>query len=115
MKLQAGHARDTPVPQEASRLEGPLRATAARSTWLSDFFPGYFALMMGIGIVAVTARLPDYELIAWPLLRISLLAYAVLWVLLLARDRCAFRVRHPRTSSLPIACSAIGSCFRLAH
>ena len=32
-----------------------MRPAAAGATWLSDFLPGYFALVMGTGIVAVAA------------------------------------------------------------
>ena len=53
--------------------------------WLRDFFPGYFALVMGTGIVAVAARLLGRDLIAWPLFVISLAAYPLLWAILLAR------------------------------
>ncbi|HEY6451349.1 MAG TPA: tellurite resistance/C4-dicarboxylate transporter family protein [Steroidobacteraceae bacterium] len=53
--------------------------------WLRDFFPGYFALVMGTGIVAVAARLLHYETLSWPLFAIALLAYPLLWLLLLAR------------------------------
>jgi tellurite resistance protein TehA-like permease len=53
--------------------------------WLRDFFPGYFAMVMGTGIVAVAARLLGRDALAWPLFGISLAAYPVLWVILLAR------------------------------
>ncbi len=53
--------------------------------WLREHFPGYFALVMGTGIVAVAARLLGHQAIAWPLFVISLAAYPVLWAILLAR------------------------------
>lgn len=53
--------------------------------WLRDFFPGYFALVMGTGIVAVAARLLGHSVLGWPLFAISLAAYPVLWAILLAR------------------------------
>jgi tellurite resistance protein TehA-like permease len=53
--------------------------------WLRDFFPGYFALVMGTGIVSVAARLLHYIAVSWTLFLIALAAYAVLWVILLAR------------------------------
>lgn len=40
---------------------------------------------MGTGIVAVAARLLGYAALSWVLFAIALLAYAVLWVVLLAR------------------------------
>ena len=60
-------------------------ATAAGPAWLRDFFPGYFALVMGTGIVAVAAHLLRYPALSWALFIIALTAYAVLWVILLAR------------------------------
>jgi tellurite resistance protein TehA-like permease len=59
--------------------------------WLRDFFPGYFALVMGSGIVAVAARLTGHDVLGWPLFYVSVAAYPVLWVILLARV-----VRFPR-------------------
>ena len=53
--------------------------------WLRDHSPGYFALVMGTGIVAVAARLLGHPAVAWPLFAISLSAYPVLWAILLAR------------------------------
>jgi tellurite resistance protein TehA-like permease len=53
--------------------------------WLRDFFPGYFAMVMGTGIVAVAARLLGRNALAWPLFVISLATYPVLWTILLAR------------------------------
>lgn len=40
---------------------------------------------MGTGIVAVAAQLLSYAALAWPLFVISLIAYPLLWVMLLAR------------------------------
>jgi tellurite resistance protein TehA-like permease len=69
------------------------RGTTAEAgpLWLRDFFPGYFAMVMGTGIVAVAARLLGRDLVAWPLFALSLAAYPLLWALLLARI-----VRFPR-------------------
>ena len=53
--------------------------------WLRDHSPGYFALVMGTGIVAVAARLLGHPAVAWPLFAITLSAYPVLWAILLAR------------------------------
>jgi tellurite resistance protein TehA-like permease len=51
------------------------RATAeVGPLWLRDFFPGYFAMVMGTGIVSVAARLLGRDLLAWPLFAISLAA-----------------------------------------
>lgn len=53
--------------------------------WLRDFFPGYFALVMGTGIVAVAARLTRHDVVGWALFYFSLAAYPVLWAIFLAR------------------------------
>jgi len=63
--------------------EGPV--------WLREFFPGYFALVMGTGIIAVAARLLRYDLLSWSLFVIALVAYPILWTILLARI-----IRFPR-------------------
>jgi tellurite resistance protein TehA-like permease len=60
-------------------------AAAAGPAWLRDFFPGYFALVMGTGVVAVAARLLHYSALSWPLFAIALAAYPILWIILLAR------------------------------
>src|SRR5581483_12085212 len=60
-------------------------------TWLRDFFPGYFAMVMGTGIVAVAARILHFSALAWPLFAIAVIGYGVLWIIVLAR-----MVRHPR-------------------
>jgi tellurite resistance protein TehA-like permease len=70
--------------------------------WLRDFFPGYFALVMATGIVAVAARLLHYEVLSWSLFVIALCAYVLLWMLMLAPLRrittrpsptCSFSIR----------------------
>jgi tellurite resistance protein TehA-like permease len=53
--------------------------------WLREFFPGYFALVMATGIVAVAARLLQHGTLSGALFWIALAAYVVLWVILLAR------------------------------
>lgn len=60
-------------------------AAKAGPAWLRDFFPGYFALVMGTGVVAVAAKLLGRPILGWPLFAIGLAAYPVLWVILLAR------------------------------
>jgi tellurite resistance protein TehA-like permease len=74
--------------------------------WLRDFFPGYFALVMATGIVAVAARLLGYGLLAWVLFAIAVGAYAVLWILLLARI-----ARFPRTVIAEFADHERGPAF----
>jgi tellurite resistance protein TehA-like permease len=57
----------------------------AGPVWLRDFFPGYFAMVMGTGINAVAARLLGYDALGWSLFVISLAAYPLLWAILLTR------------------------------
>jgi tellurite resistance protein TehA-like permease len=84
--LRAAQASAKQAADDARR-----HSVTAEAKWLRDFFPGYFALVMGTGIVAVAARQLGYRLVAWPLFVIALLAYAVLGIILLAR-----LVRFPR-------------------
>lgn len=74
--------------------------------WLRDFFPGYFALVMGTGIVAVAARLTGREVIAWILFYFSVAAYPVLWVILLAR-----LIRFPRAVAADFVSHERGPTF----
>lgn len=55
------------------------------SEQVAGLFPGYFALVMATGIVSIAAFLLEMAIIAWTLLAINLIAYTVLWALLLAR------------------------------
>ena len=56
-----------------------LSATAA------DLFPGYFALVMATGIISIAAFQLKMKPVAWVLLAINLIAYLILWLLLLVR------------------------------
>jgi tellurite resistance protein TehA-like permease len=84
------------------------RAVAAQAgaAWLREFFPGYFALVMGTGIVAVAARLLHYALLSWALFAIALAAYLLLWVILLAR-----LIRFPRAVIADFASHERGPAF----
>lgn len=52
---------------------------------VANLFPGYFALVMATGIVSVAAWLLGMPVLAWGLLVINVVVYAVLCLLLLAR------------------------------
>lgn len=52
---------------------------------IAGLFPGYFALIMGTGIVSIAAFLENMRWIAWALLAVNLVAYVVLWLLTLIR------------------------------
>lgn len=85
-----------------------MRTPAAEGgpLWLRDFFPGYFALVMGTGIVAVAAHLLGYRLLAWVLFVIALVAYALLWLVLVAR-----LIRFPRAVLADFASHERGPTF----
>ncbi len=53
-----------------------------------DLYPGYFALVMATGIVSIAAHLLEMAAVAWALLGINGVAYAVLWLLTLVRLTC---------------------------
>jgi tellurite resistance protein TehA-like permease len=52
---------------------------------LADLFPGYFALVMATGIIAVGASQQNIRWLAWALLWVNVAFYVVLWVLYLLR------------------------------
>ena len=51
----------------------------------ADLFPGYFALVMATGIISTATFLLEMKWLAWVLLVINLIAYAVLSLLLITR------------------------------
>lgn len=54
-------------------------------SFIANLFPGYFALVMATGIVSIASFLLEVEAVARALLFINVLAYSVLWVLLIIR------------------------------
>jgi tellurite resistance protein TehA-like permease len=51
----------------------------------ADLFPGYFALVMATGIISIACYLLDMMTLARALLVVNIVAYALLWLLLLLR------------------------------
>ena len=51
----------------------------------ADLFPGYFALVMATGIISVACYLLDMMTVARVLLIVNVIAYVLLWMLLLLR------------------------------
>lgn len=51
----------------------------------ADLFPGYFALVMATGIISIACFLLEMNGIALGLLLVNLVAYVILWLLLLLR------------------------------
>src|SRR5438128_3778288 len=50
-----------------------------------NLFPGYFALVMATGIISIAAFQLSLKPVAWILLVINVIAYAILWLFLLIR------------------------------
>jgi len=50
-----------------------------------NLFPGYFALVMATGIISIAAFQLSLKPVAWVLLVINVIAYAILWLLLVIR------------------------------
>jgi tellurite resistance protein TehA-like permease len=51
----------------------------------ANLFAGYFALVMATGIISIAAFQLSMKPVAWVLLAVNLIAYAILWALLLLR------------------------------
>lgn len=52
---------------------------------VEGLFPGYFALVMATGIIAIASHLLNMNMVAWALHFINLVAYVVLWGFTLTR------------------------------
>jgi tellurite resistance protein TehA-like permease len=87
---------------------------------LADLFPGYFALVMATGIIAVGASQQNIGWLAWALLWVDVAFYAVLWVLYLlrlARYRARFvddltsHQRGPAFLTMVAGTNVLGACF----
>src|SRR5436190_5486560 len=59
--------------------------TSKISEAAANLFPGYFALVMATGIISIAAFQLSMKPVAWILLVINVIAYAILWLLLLIR------------------------------
>jgi len=60
-------------------------ASGRMRTAAADLFPGYFALVMATGIISIAAFQLQMKPVAWVLLAVNLIAYVMLWLLLLIR------------------------------
>ena len=67
------------------------KLAAAVKDGIRDLFPGYFALVMATGIVSIACHLLKMELVAQVLFQLNKVAYAILWILILARLVFFFR------------------------
>jgi tellurite resistance protein TehA-like permease len=61
------------------------RGTNAVLRAAADLFPGYFALVMATGIISIACFLLEMRTISFVLLGVNVMAYVILWVLLLLR------------------------------
>ena len=59
--------------------QGSIASAAA------NLFPGYFALVMATGIISIAAYFVELRSLAWALFALNILAYLILWALLLIR------------------------------
>lgn len=91
-----------PAPAESSDPPAPASAVAT-------LFPGYFALVMATGIIAIGAFLKDVEWLAQGLYAIAAVAYVVIAVLMTLR-----LVRYPRRVVADITSHARGFAFMTA-
>ena len=78
----------------------------AEGTAIATLFPGYFALVMATGIIAIGASQQDLDWLAQILFAIAVVAYVVLAVLLVAR-----LVRYPRALTADLTSHAKGFAF----
>ncbi|HEX6563328.1 MAG TPA: tellurite resistance/C4-dicarboxylate transporter family protein [Chthoniobacterales bacterium] len=65
----------------------------ARRSFVADFFPGYFGLVMATGIVSIALRSAEWYLFSNLLFGINVVSFCVLWgitILRLGRHRVAF-------------------------
>ena len=84
----------------------------------ADLFPGYFALVMATGIVSIACFLLEMKTLAVVLLVVNIVAYVVLWLLLLLRLSLFFgrvkedlnnHVRGPGFFTVVAGTSVLGS------
>lgn len=79
---------------------------AARRAAVAGLFPGYFAMVMATGVIAVAAHLEDVDWLAHPLYLVAVGAYVVLAALLVVRV-----VRYPRRFGADVVAHAKGFAF----
>ncbi|HEU4510882.1 MAG TPA: tellurite resistance/C4-dicarboxylate transporter family protein [Pyrinomonadaceae bacterium] len=85
---------------------------------VADLFPGYFALVMATGIISIACYLLEMQTLAVALLVVNIVAYALLWLLLLLRlflffgrvkDDINNHVRGPGFFTVVAGTSVLGS------
>ena len=85
---------------------------------VADLFPGYFALVMATGIISIACYLLEMKTLAVVLLVVNIVAYSLLWLLLLLRlllffgrvkDDINNHVRGPGFFTVVAGTSVLGS------
>ena len=66
-------------------MEPPKESNSKFGDTIANLFPGEFAIVMATGIVSISAYFLDMPAVAWPLVFVNIVAYAVLVVLLFLR------------------------------
>jgi len=84
----------------------------------ADLFPGYFALVMATGIISIACHLLEMRTLAVALVVVNIVAFAILWLLLLirlllfftrVRDDINNHVRGPGFFTVVAGTSVLGS------
>src|SRR5689334_10118390 len=84
----------------------------------ADLFPGYFALVMATGIISIACYLLEMRTLAVALVVVNIVAFALLWLLLLIRLSLFFtrvkddinnHVRGPGFFTVVAGTSVLGS------
>ena len=92
--------------------------TASYRSAVADLFPGYFALVMATGIISIACFFLEMRTLALGLLVINIIAFVVLWLLLLLRllfffprvkDDINNHVRGPGFFTVVAGTSVLGS------
>lgn len=87
---------------------------------IRHLFPGYFSLVMASGIIGIAAHLFEYHAIAEGLFLFNLVAYGILWILLILRMIWCFEeflndltdhIRGPGFFTIVAATNVLGSQF----
>jgi tellurite resistance protein TehA-like permease len=117
----AGECEDIGTVDEA-RVDHRGSAAGARQRALGELFPGYFALVMATGIIAVGASQQHIRWLAWTLLWAAAGFYLALWVLYVLRlawfrerfvNDLTSHQRGPSFLTMVAGTNVLGSAFLL--
>lgn len=75
----------TPAAEHPEPAPGQPRLPGIGTQTLANLSPAYFALVMSTGIVSIAAHYQGFDRIAAALFGFNLAAYAILWILYIAR------------------------------